>query len=94
MYVCILYVYMYVCVCTYIGSNTNNALFYYKIYYYKIISMSFCNITLAHSSIPNDILGEMFKLLSISCETFTYPSNHTQARFPSAGPCMVATIIH
>ena len=28
-----------------------------------------------------DILGEMFKLLPIPCETGTYPSNHTQWRY-------------
>ena len=56
--------------------------FYYKIFfYYKTISMSFCNITILHSSAPYDILGEMFKLLSISCETFTYPTHHIQALF-------------
>ena len=37
-------------------------LFYYKIFYYKIISMSFCNITISYWSTPYDILGEMFKL--------------------------------
>ena len=31
------------------------------LFYYKIISMSFCNITISHSSAPQDILGEMFK---------------------------------
>ena len=35
---------------------------YYKIFYCKIISMWFCNITISHSSIPYDILGETFKL--------------------------------
>ena len=30
----------------------------------------------------------MFKLLSISCETFTYPPHHTQASLASAGPCI------
>ena len=29
----------------------------------------------------------MFKSQSISCETFTYPTNHTQAGVTSAGPC-------
>ena len=31
-------------------------------FYYKIISMEFCNITISHSSTPYGILGEMFKL--------------------------------
>ena len=44
------------------GSGTNNAPFYYKIFYYKIISMSFCNITISHPSTLYDILGEVFKL--------------------------------
>ena len=34
--------------------------------YYKIVSMSFCNITISYLSTPDDILGEMFTLLSIS----------------------------
>ena len=37
-------------------------LFYYKLFYYNIISISFCNITISHSSLPYDTLGEMFKL--------------------------------
>ena len=44
------------------GSGTNNTPFYYKIFYYKIISMLFCNITISLSSTPYDILGKMFKL--------------------------------
>ena len=32
------------------------------LFYYKIISMSFCNITISHSSTPCDILGKIFKL--------------------------------
>ena len=36
-------------------------LFYYKIFYYKIITMLFCNITISYSSTPYDTLGEMFK---------------------------------
>ena len=51
------------CVYTkYTGSGTNNALFKYNIFYYKIMSMSFCNITISYSSKPYVILGEMFKL--------------------------------
>ena len=30
---------------------------------------------------PCDVLGEMFKFLSISCETFTYLTNHTQRHY-------------
>ena len=33
---------------------------------------------MSHSSTPYDILGDTFKLLSILCETFTYPTNYTQ----------------
>ena len=36
--------------------------FYCKIFYYKLISMEFYNVTRVHSSTPYDILGEMFKL--------------------------------
>ena len=50
--------------------------------------MWFCNITISHSSTPYGILGEMFKLLSVSCETHTYPTNHTQAGVTSARPCI------
>ena len=46
----------------YTECGTNNAPFYYEIFYYKIISMYFCNITISHSSTPYDIVGEMFKL--------------------------------
>ena len=31
-------------------------------FYYKIISMLFCNIKISHSSTPYGILGDMFKL--------------------------------
>ena len=31
-------------------------------FYYKIISMEFCNMTVSHSSTPYDILGEMFRV--------------------------------
>ena len=31
----------------------------------------------------------MFKLLSTSCETFTYPTSHAQAGVTSAGPCVL-----
>ena len=48
------------------------------LFYCKIIHMWLCNMTILHSSTPYNILGEMFKLLSILCETFTYPTNHTQ----------------
>lgn len=30
----------------------------------------------------------MFKLLSLSCETFTDPTDHAQAGVTSAGPCV------
>ena len=53
----------------------------YKFLYYKVISMSFCNTTTSHSSTPYDTLGEMFELRSISCETFTYPTNHSRRRY-------------
>ena len=43
---------------------------------------------MSHLSTPYDILGEMFKILPISCKTFTYPTNHTQASLTSAGPCI------
>ena len=33
-----------------------------SLFYYKIISMWFCNVTISLSSTPYDILGEMFKL--------------------------------
>ena len=46
----------------YTGPSTNNAPFYYKNFYFKIISMYFCNITISHSSTPYDIVGEMFKI--------------------------------
>ena len=49
-------------------------------------SMWFCNITISHASTACDILGEVFKLLSISCETFTCPTHHTEAGVTSAGP--------
>ena len=61
-------------------------LFNYKIIYYKIISMSFCSITISHSSTPYDISGEMFKLLPVLCETFLYLTSHTQAGVTFAGP--------
>ena len=45
------------------GSGTNYAPSYYiKIFYYKIISTYLYNITISYSSIPYDILLEMFKL--------------------------------
>ena len=44
------------------GSGTSNVPFCYKIFYYKIISMSFCNIPTSHSSTPYHTLGEMLKL--------------------------------
>ena len=37
-------------------------LFYYKVFYYKIISMQFCNIKISYLNMPYDILSEMFKL--------------------------------
>ena len=36
--------------------------FYYKLFYSKIISMSFLNITISHSSTLYDFLGEVVKL--------------------------------
>ena len=59
------------------------------LFYYKSLSMPFYNITMSHSSTSYDILGEMFKLLSILCETFMYPANHTLAGVTSAGPCIL-----
>ena len=44
----------------------------------QIVSMKFCNITMTLPSTPNDIVGEMCKLLSISCETLTCPPTDTQ----------------
>ena len=44
--------------------------YYIKILYYSIISRSFYNITISHSSIPDDILGDTVTSLSISCETY------------------------
>ena len=59
----------------------------YQIFYYKTRSMSFCNITISHWSTPCDILGEMCKLLSTSCETFTCPPT-TLKGVTSAGLCI------
>ena len=73
------------------GSGTNSAPFYYKIFYYKIISMYFCNITISYSSIPYDILGEIFKLKYELLHPHYYPTNHTQAGITSAGPCISLT---
>ena len=56
--------------------------------HYQTISMSFCN-TISHSSTPWDFLGEKFKLLSVSCETFTYPTDQPPSmvlRLPD--PCL------
>ena len=50
--------------------------------------MWFCNITIPHSSTAYDSVGEMFKLLSVLCETFPCPTNHTHASVTSAGPCI------
>ena len=62
--------------------------FYYKLFYYKITSVWFYNIMISHLSIPCDTLGEMFKLLPILWETFSYPTpHHTHAGVPSARPC-------
>ena len=36
-------------------------LFDYKLFYYEIVSVSFCDMTTSHSSTPYDISGEMFK---------------------------------
>ena len=36
--------------------------FYYKIFFYKITNMPFCNIAISHSSTPYDTVGKMFKL--------------------------------
>ena len=38
------------------------SLFYYKIFFYKITNMPFCNIAISHSSTPYDTVGKMFKL--------------------------------
>ena len=62
-----------------LGSSTNNAPFYYKIFYYQIISMSFCNITISHSSTPHGIVGEMFTLKLDIMHPYYYPTDHTQA---------------
>ena len=48
------------------GRAHGTPLFYYQIFYHKVISMSFCNITTSRSSTPDDILGEVFRVLSIS----------------------------
>ena len=41
---------------------------------------------MSHSSTPYDIVGEMFQLLCISCETFTYPPTTLKQSY-FAGPC-------
>ena len=69
-------------------------LFHYNIFYYKIISMWFCDITISHSSIPYSILGEVFKLKLWIITHIFLPWNmvviphHTQAGATSAGPCI------
>ena len=64
----------------YTGSGTNNTSFLLQsFFYYKIRSMSFCNITLSHSSTSCAILGEMFtlKLYIITPMLFPYqPHSH------------------
>ena len=64
-------VYVCVCVCvhTYTHMQRENTQgpaqitpFYYKPFYYKIVSTSLCDIPIPHSSTPCDILGEMFHL--------------------------------
>ena len=61
------------------GSGTNNTPFCYRIFYYEIISMWFCNVTTSHSSTPYDILGEMFKLkLNYYNRIITLPTTLTQ----------------
>lgn len=65
----------------YTGSDTNNVPFLlHKNFYYKTISMYFDSITISRSSTPCDILGEVFRLLSTLCETFTCPADHTRWR--------------
>ena len=59
---CLFFVFCYwVVEIPYTGPAQITSLFYYKLFYFKVISMSFCNITISHSSTPCDILGEMFK---------------------------------
>ena len=41
--------------------------------------MEFCTITISHSSASYGILGKMFKWLSISCDTVTYPPQSVAA---------------
>ena len=64
--------------------------FYYKISYCTIIRCSSVT-TISHSSILYDILGEMFKFLSISFKTSLYPTARTQAGLISAGPWISGT---
>ena len=87
-YVCRACTYVCVCVHTYTHMQRENTQgpaqitpFYYKPFYYKIVSTSLCDIPIPHSSTPCDILGEMFNLPSISCETLPYPPNYTQWRY-------------
>ena len=65
--------------------------FYYKSFYYRIVSLSFCPVTTSLSSTPYDTLAEVSKSLSTSCERATYPTDRTQAGLPSARPCVPVT---
>ena len=67
--------------------------YYIKIFYYQIISMWFRNITISHSSTTYDTLGDMFKLLSISWETFVCPPSHTQWRYFCRTLCIVTSSV-
>ena len=44
-------------------------LFYYRILYYKIISMWFCNRIISHSSITYDILGKNVQIKTVNYYT-------------------------
>lgn len=46
-------------------------LFYYKRFYHKVTSMSFCNITGSHSSTPHDTLSAQIKTISYCTHIIT-----------------------
>ena len=59
------------------------------LFYYKMVNMQFCDITISYSCIPCDILGEMFKLKLELLHPYYYPKNHTQAGVTSSRPCIM-----
>lgn len=63
-------------------------LFYYKIVCYKIISISFGDVTVSHSSTPCGILGEKFKLNCGLSHPHSPPPPHAAAGLAAAGPCV------